>query len=231
MVAPAGTTFGVADPTSRKVPPSSPSATNKVARPELLLSTVMVQLRAFGGTGPAAGGRTGAGVGVGLGETSGAGVGKTGGAGVGKAGNDGSDTPAGTYRAAAPFETQLPSSLQSLPPATRTVPSSSGVNELTRHQGMPETVVHDPVRVVQVHGDTALRRVAAPGQQHRPIRQQHRGTEFDAGCHRELGPAPGSRIVDPATPWNPSPTPCHRAAASLRPSRARACLRSRSRIP
>ena len=55
-VAPAGTTFGVADPTSRNIPPSSSSATNSVAGSELLLSTVTVQLRAFGGTGPAAGG-------------------------------------------------------------------------------------------------------------------------------------------------------------------------------
>ena len=58
MVAPAGTTFGVADPTSRSTP-SSPSATNSVAGSELRLSTVTVQLRAFGGTGPTAGGSSG----------------------------------------------------------------------------------------------------------------------------------------------------------------------------
>jgi hypothetical protein len=82
-VAPAGTTFGVADPTSRKLPPSPPSATDSVAGSELLLSTVTVQLRAFGGTGPAAGG---SGVALGLGLGVGLDVG------VGEADNDG-DTP------------------------------------------------------------------------------------------------------------------------------------------
>ena len=59
-----------------------------VAGSELLLSTVTVQDRAFGGTGPAAGESSG-GTGVGLG--------KYGEGGVAKAGNDGGDTPAGTY--------------------------------------------------------------------------------------------------------------------------------------
>ena len=72
-VVPAGTTFGVADPTSRNLP-SSPSATNRVAGSELWLSTVMVQLRAFGGTGPSAGG-SGVGTGVGLGRPTGSGGG------------------------------------------------------------------------------------------------------------------------------------------------------------
>ena len=99
---------------------SSPSATNSVAGSELLLSTVTFQDRAFGGTGPTAGG-SGVGSGVGLG--------KTGGGGLGKAGNGGIGTPAGTYSSAAPLETHSRSSLQSLPPATRTVPSSRSVNE------------------------------------------------------------------------------------------------------
>src|SRR5262245_7316475 len=86
-VAPAGTTFGVADPTSRN-PPSSSSATNSAAGSERLLSTVTFQDRAFGGTGPAAGGN-GVGTGVGLGKTSGGGG--------GKAGRGGGDTPGGTY--------------------------------------------------------------------------------------------------------------------------------------
>ena len=75
MVALAGTTFGVADPTSRSTP-SSPSATNIVAGSEVWFSTVMVQLRAFGGVGPTAGG-SGGGVGVGVGYTGGAGSGRS----------------------------------------------------------------------------------------------------------------------------------------------------------
>src|SRR5262245_49137842 len=69
-LAPAGPTFGVADPTSRSSPVS---ATNMVAGSELWLSTVMVQLRAFGGTGPSAGGSSGR-SGVGLGTTNGGGL-------------------------------------------------------------------------------------------------------------------------------------------------------------
>src|SRR6187431_1256490 len=97
MVVPAGTTFGVAEPTSRSTP-SSPSATNIVAGSELWFSTVMVQLRAFGGVGPTAGGISGGGVGVGVGS------GKTTGGGLGKAGTGGMGTPAGTYSSAAPVE-------------------------------------------------------------------------------------------------------------------------------
>ena len=96
MVAPAGTTFGVADPTSRSTP-SSPSATNIVAGSELSFSTVTVQVRAFGGTGPSAGGSSG-GTGVGLGKTGGGGLGKE---------NGGMGTPAGTYSSAAPVETHV----------------------------------------------------------------------------------------------------------------------------
>ena len=66
-VAPGGTTFGVADPTSRpRIPLPSSSATNSVAGSELLLRTVTFQDRAPGGMGPASGG-TGVGLGVGLG--------------------------------------------------------------------------------------------------------------------------------------------------------------------
>src|SRR4029453_2473619 len=117
---PAGTTLGVADPTSSNGPVPSAAATDRVTGSELWLSTVTFQARAFGGTGPAAGGN-----GVG----SGVGVGKTGGGGRGEAGHDGGDTPAGMFSPAAPGGTQTPSTLQWLPPATRTGPSSSSVNE------------------------------------------------------------------------------------------------------
>jgi len=96
MVVPAGTTFGVTEPTS--VPPPPPSVTKSAAGSELRFSTVTVQLVAFGGMGPIVGG-SGVGTAVGLGT--GVGLGKTGGAGLGKAGNGGGDTPAGTYNAAA----------------------------------------------------------------------------------------------------------------------------------
>ena len=147
--------------------PSSSSATNSVAGSELLLSTVTFQHRAFGGTGPAAGG-SGVGTGVGLG--------KTGGGGLGKAGNGGSDTPAGTYSSAAPFETHTPSSLQSLPPATRTVPSSRSVNEEpSPHRSMLEAVVDDPVRgsysAAAVQAEAGLGSSSAC-HQHGAIRQQ-----------------------------------------------------------
>ena len=76
MVAPAGTTFGVADPTSRNVPlvPLGHEQRRGLGAP---LSTVTVQDRAFGGTGPTAGGSSGAGVGVGVGL--GVGLGEAGG--------------------------------------------------------------------------------------------------------------------------------------------------------
>ena len=69
------------------------------------------------------------------------------GSGLAKAGKGGGDTPAGTYNADAPVETHTPSPLQSLPPATRTVPSSRSVNEEpSTHRSMLEAVVMDPVR-------------------------------------------------------------------------------------
>src|SRR5262245_41164521 len=144
MVAPAGTTFGVADPTSTSMPVSPRLPTNRAAGSELRLSTVTVQLCAFGGTGPAA---AGSGVGLGVGLGTGVGLGKTGGAGLGKAGNGGGDTPAGTYSSTAPCESHSPSSSQTRPPALRTVPSSMSVNvDPSAHWSILEAVVHDPVR-------------------------------------------------------------------------------------
>ena len=96
----AGTTFGVADPTGRVIPNPSSSATNSATGSELLLSTVTFQVRAFGGTGPSAGGY---GVGTGVG------VGNTGGGAVGKAGNGGGDTPRGVYTCTEPVATHASS--------------------------------------------------------------------------------------------------------------------------
>src|SRR5262245_1346659 len=144
MVAPAGTTFGVADPTSTSMPVSPRLPTNRAAGSELRLSTVTVQLCAFGGTGPAA---AGSGVGLGVGLGTGVGLGKAGGAGLGKAGNGGGDTPAGMYSSTAPCEPQSPSSSQTRPPVLRTVRSSMSVNvDPSAHRSMLEAVVHDPVR-------------------------------------------------------------------------------------
>ena len=166
------------------------SATNSVAGSELLLSTVTVQHRAFGGTGPAAGGN-GVGTGVGLG--------KTGGGGLGKAGNGGGDTPAGTYSSAAPVGTQSPLSLHSLPPATRTVPSSRSVNEPLPHRGMLEARHPRPgARVVQRRSGTGPRR-RYPAQkichQHSAIRQQRCRSVAEPGSLGEFRPGSGGRVV------------------------------------
>ena len=133
------TMFGVADPTAGR--PLVPLGHEHRRGLGALVVDRTVEDRAFGGTGPAAGGSSGGGVGVGVG------LGKTGGGGLGKAGNGGSDTPAGTYSSAAPFEMHWPSSLQSRPPALRTVPSSRSVNE--RAIDAPDTleaIVVNPVR-------------------------------------------------------------------------------------
>src|SRR4029078_11092203 len=92
----AGRTCGLAGPTRS---PAVPSTTTMVAGWELWLSTVTVHLRAFGGTGPSAGG---SGVGTG------GGLGGRGGPGLGKAGTAGRATRAGTYSSPAPADTHPP---------------------------------------------------------------------------------------------------------------------------
>ena len=194
-VVPAGTTFGVADPTS-----PNPSPGDEQRRG---LGTLVVDR-----DGPAPRVRRN-----GTGRRrerrrDGVGLGKTGGGGLGKAGNGGRGTPAGTYSSAAPFEMHWPSSLQSRPPALRTVPSSRSVNEraVDASEHARGGRRRPGQRVVQRRGRT-LRRRAGPGivligicHQHGAIRQQRLDVLKPVGPVRpgrlsECGPGSGGRVV------------------------------------
>ena len=188
--------------------PSSP-ATNRVAGSELWLSTVTVQLRAFGGTGPAAGG-SGVGTGVGLG--------KTGGGGLGKAGNGGSDTPAGTYSSAAPVEPHTPSSLTVA--ATR---HEDRAVEQERERGAGAAAPkhgrggrqRPGVWVVQVRtgtGGWSASPSVPPVTSTVPSDNSVAAGVLDAGSYRECGPGSGGRVVHLGGSRIRPPAPCHRAA-------------------
>ena len=186
-VAPAGTTFGVADPTSRKVPPRLP-------RPRTV-SRAGAPVVDRDGPGPCVR-RNGTGRrrerrrDRGRGREDWRGRGREG-------GNGGSDTPAGTYSAAAPIETHTPSSLQSLPPATRTVPSSSSVNEgLATHRACSRR----SSRTRCAGRTAAAAQVGSPDRRPAistvPSGSSAVGAVADSVGAATCGPGPGGRVVD-----------------------------------